>query len=371
MEAVLIILQVLGGLIGLFVLELLVVSLLPVVKAPDQPLEPKPSGETPEAGPRLDKQDVSFSVKGTTVRGWLFLPRDRSGPVPCIVMAHGAGGTMAMGLGLYAARFQEAGFAVLAFDYRHYGQSQGEPRHLLWIPRQLQDWAAAVAYARGLAQVDPERVGLWGTSLSGGHVIVTAARDSRVAAVCAQCPGLDGRASGEMLRHRAGIGYLLRLVPHGQRDLVRSWLGLRPHKIPAVGKEGTMAMMTVPGAYEAFSQLAPAGYPNQVCARILLRGDKYRPVKHAAKVRCPTLLLVCERDELTPAETVEQALARLGDLAEVKRFPIRHFDIYFGRHFNTSLTIQLEFFIRHLAGTGFAADASGPPGPDAGRPHKT
>ena len=293
--------MILGGLVGLFLLELLVVGLWPGFKAPTQPLDPGLRAVDDEPGPPIGpERAVSFPVGGVTLRGLFYLPPDTTRPVPCVVMAHGAGGVMAMGLARYARRFQAAGLAVLAFDYRHWGESDGQPRHLLRIPSQLADWAAALAYARNLKEVDPERIALWGTSLSGGHVITTAARDGRVACVCAQCPGLDGRATAEVIRHREGLGHALRLVAHGQRDLVRSWLGLSPHMIPVVGRHGALALMPMDQAYQDFGRMAPPGYLNQACARILVRGDKYRPVRYASRVRCPTLLQICEHDEFTP-----------------------------------------------------------------------
>ena len=342
------ILQVLGIIVGLFVLYLLIVALVPGLSVPAQPLEKtKPTSE-PDAQRYLLRRDVSFEVEGTSVSAWLFLPEDLSAPVPCIIMGNGFGGTKDMGLESYAVRFQEAGFAVLVFDYRHFGDSDGEPRQLAWIPYQLQDYSAAIEYARGLEEIDPARIALWGTSFSGGHVVVIAARDENIACVVAQCPGLDGRASVIMGRKMVGIGHGLRLIMHGQRDLVRSWFGLSPDKVPIVGKPGSMACMTAPDVYEAYARLAPAGFVNEVCARIVIRGDKYRPVTKARNVRCPVLIQICEHDNLTPISAAEETARRLGDLAEVKRYPIGHFDIYVGDDFERSVSDQLEFLRKHL-----------------------
>src|SRR6478736_7100503 len=96
---------------------------------------------------------------------------DSQGRRPCVVLAHGFAGTVDSGLLPYTERFAAAGLDALAFDYRHFGESAGEPRQLLSIPRQLEDYAAAVAHARSLPGVDPERIVLWGTSFSGGHVV--------------------------------------------------------------------------------------------------------------------------------------------------------------------------------------------------------
>ncbi|MBW2596912.1 MAG: alpha/beta fold hydrolase, partial [Deltaproteobacteria bacterium] len=306
-------------------------ALIPGFKVPEQHLEKaeQPTLEV-DTKPPSSRKDVIFKVKGTPLSAWLYLPKDLSAPVPCIIMGHGLGGTKDMGIEAYAVRYQEAGFAVLAFDYRHLGESEGEPRQLIWIPYQLEDWSAAIEYARDLKEIDPTRIALWGTSLSGGHVIVTAARDNKIACVAAQVPLLDGSAGGWELVKRAGIGYILRMVMHAQRDLVRSWLGLSPHKIPLVGKPGSIAVLADSDAWDTIGELAPDDFVNEACARIILRIDKYKPVKHAAKVLCPVLLQVCDNDISLPMSIVEKAEKRLGKLVEVIHYPIGHFDIYIG-----------------------------------------
>lgn len=335
--------------IAIFTLYLLVVAFIPGISVPAQPLKKrkKPAG-APAQGSAGSRQDANFTVNGISVSAWLYLPDNAPAPVPCIVMGHGLGGTRQTGLDAYAVRFQAAGFAVLVFDYRHFGSSAGEPRQLVWIPYQLEDWSAAIAYARSLKDVDPAKIALWGTSLSGGHVIVTAARDHQIACVSAQCPGLDGRASALMGYKREGLGYSLRMIMHGQRDLVRSWFGRSPHKIPIAGEPGTIALLTAPDAYEAFARLAPEDFVNEACARIIIRGDKYRPVDQAHQVRCPVLLQICDHDSLTPISAAEETVRRLGAYANVKHYGIGHFDIYFGDNFEKSVEDQLEFFKSHL-----------------------
>ena len=259
---------------------------------------------------------------------------------------------MSAGLEAYAVRFQTADFAVLAFDYRHLGVSDGEPRQLIWIPHQLADYAAAVSYVRGLEEVDATRVALWGTSLSGGHVLVAAARDGAVACVTAQCPLMDGRSAGHEVMHREPIRAILgRMLFHGVRDLVRSWLRLSPHRIPIVGKPGTTALLPYQEAWEAFESLASADFRNEACARISIRIDKYRPIRHLAKIDCPVLLQVCEHDAGTPPALVEKAARRLGELGQIARYPIDHFDIYVGEQFERAVDDQLAFFQRHLGAT--------------------
>ena len=179
-------------------------------------------------------------------------------------------------------------------------------------------------------------------------MIVTAARDPAIACVSAQCPGLDGQAAALESFKRMGIGTSLRMIMHGQRDLVRSWLGLSPHRVPIVGKPGTLALMTTQDAWDSFPTLIPATYVNEACARILIRGDKYHPVAYARQVRCPVLLQVCDRDTLVPISAIEKTARILGDLAEVKHYPLNHFEISTGTGFEQGMRDQVAFFQKHL-----------------------
>jgi hypothetical protein len=106
--------------------------------------------------------------------------------------------------------------------------------------------------------------------------------------------------------------------------------------------------MTASNAYDAFVQLAPDSFVNEACARIIVRGDKYRPIKYAREVRCSVLLQICEKDELVSVESIEETGRILGQHAEIKRYPIGHFDVYFGKNLETSISDQIEFYSKHL-----------------------
>src|SRR5262249_49356780 len=116
------------------------------------------------------RQDVSFFSGGLECAAW-FYPVAGARPAPLVVMAHGLGGAPELRLEAYALRFRDAGIAAMIFDYRHYGASQGEPRELLSVRRQLEDFRAAIAFAKTLPGVDPARVAIWGSSFGGGHVL--------------------------------------------------------------------------------------------------------------------------------------------------------------------------------------------------------
>ena len=299
----------------------------------------------------MDRVEVAFGSGGGTCRAWRYVPAGAgasiAGGQPCVVMAHGFGATRDASLAPYAERFAAAGMHVLLFDYRHFGASHGEPRQLVSVRRQLQDYAAAVAFARTLGGVDPGRIAVWGTSFAGGHALVTAATVPGVAAAVCQCPMMDGLAAVRRILRYAGPGQLLRLTVHGLWDLALAPFG-RAHYLPTVGPPGSLAVMSSPDADAGYRALAPPGFRFEVAARIALTIGLYRPVRYADRVRCPVLVQVCEHDSVAPVESAERVLARLGPDGEARRYEIGHFEPYFGAHFERSVGDQVEFLCRHL-----------------------
>jgi dienelactone hydrolase len=297
----------------------------------------------------VTRTDVAFGSHGATCRAWRYAPAGNGDGVlrPCVVMAHGFGATRDASLEPYAERFTAAGMHVLLFDYRHFGASEGKPRQLLSIRRQLQDYAAAVHFAHALSGVDPQRIAVWGTSFSGGHALVTAATVPGVAAAVCQCPMMDGLAAVRNILKYAGAGQLLRLTGHGLWDAGLAPFG-RVHYVPTVGAPGTLAVMTSEDADEGYRRLAPPGFRFEVAARIGLGVGLYRPVRYASRVRCPVLVQVCERDSVAPVASAEQAIRLLGAHGEAHRYPIGHFEPYLGAHFERSVSDQLAFLERHL-----------------------
>ncbi|WCS18693.1 alpha/beta fold hydrolase [Mycobacterium marinum] len=297
------------------------------------------------------RQDVRFPCGEEMISAWLYRPAgaDPARPVPMLVMAHGLGAVRTMRLDAYAQRFSAAGYACLVFDYRNFGDSEGQPRQLLDIRMQLQDWAAAVAYARTCDGVDQARIGLWGTSFGGGHVIATAARLPGIAAVVAQCPFTDGIASVLAIAPTTAI----RVTARSMRDLIGSRLGRPPVMIPTAGKPGEVALMTAPDAYPGYLGLMPQGaqVPNEVAARIGIKVLGYRPGRSARKIACPILFCVCETDSVAPAGPTLRYAAR-APRGEVIRYPEGHFAIYLGDAFEHVVADQLAFLDKHLKPAG-------------------
>jgi fermentation-respiration switch protein FrsA (DUF1100 family) len=136
-------------------------------------------------------QQVAFSSEGTTVRGDLYLP-DGVGPFPVIVMAGGWCYVKELRQPEYAKEFVGRGFAALIFDYRRLGASDGEPRQHLDPWEQIEDYKNAITYLEGRTDIDASRIGAWGISYSGGHVLILGAVDPRVKVVVSNVPVIDG-----------------------------------------------------------------------------------------------------------------------------------------------------------------------------------
>src|ERR1700722_6741317 len=237
----------------------------------------------------MQREDVWFNSGSDRINAGLYRPAGE-GDAPLLVVAHGLGAVRTMRLDAYAERFCAAGYACLVFDYRNFGDSEGAPRQLIDIRMQLQDWTVAVAYARTLTGIDHSRIGLWGTSFSGGHVIATAARLPGIAAVVSQCPFTDGIASLGAMSPLISA----RITALAVRDLIGARLGRPPVMVQTAGLPGEVALMTAPDAYPGFLGLVPDGVElrNEVAARFGLKLLPYRPGRLAAKGPSPNLFFV-------------------------------------------------------------------------------
>lgn len=299
----------------------------------------------------LQPEEIAFPSRGVRLRAGLFRPvpgNSRAAAVPCIVMAHGLGGTRAAGLEPFARHFAEAGFAVLVFDYRGFGLSAGEPRQIVDVRMQLDDWAAAIAHARGLPGIDPQRIALWGSSFSGGLVIAAAVEDGKVAAVSSQGAMMDGLAALLNLVRQEGVAQTARVSVQAARDALRARFGRSRVRLPVVGAPGELAVLTTPDSKPGYLAIAPPDWVNAISLSWMLTLPRFRPNRMAARLPCPTLFCIAERDVVVPPSAVEDAARRAGANAEVRRYPRGHFDIYVGEGFADSARDQTDFFRRHL-----------------------
>lgn len=328
----------------IFIVETAFVVLSPFFKEKEIPFDPDlRDAEEKDYEPSVTKENVFFNVKDERIDAYLYLPDKYSELLPCIIMNTGFGGTKEMFLERYAKVFNSAGFAVLTYDYRHFGKSEGNPRQLYSMNKQLEDCAAAIKFARSRKEIHADKIIIWGTSGGAGYGLIIAASDNRIACISCQCGALDHKADSQLAIKRDGFLSYLPLIFHGQRDKARQRFGLEPHHIPIVGTPGKPAIIKAPGAYEGYSRIASEGAKNKLCAQIMLTPHK-NPINYAHKVKCPVLVQVCENDNVANPVGSMNTANILGDKALVKKYPIGHFDIYFGKNFQQSVEDQIVFF---------------------------
>jgi uncharacterized protein len=284
----------------------------------------------------VERRDLTFQLDGDPCAAWLYPAKGNAALAPIVVMAHGLSGTRRDGLGPFAERFAEAGIAALLFDHRGFGDSGGEP-DLFHPTRQLEDWRAAIAFARALPDIDPDRVATFGSSMGGGNALAAAAGDRRVAAAVSQVPFLDIWRQA----HRSSPRVTARAI-------LAAALG---RHLPAVGQPDEAAFINAPDSEAGWRHVVAIGedsrWRNRASARWLL-GRPYRPARHAAKLHCPWLVCVGEADRVArPGPAI--AAARRAPLGELRTYPgVDHFDIYDGPEHEAVVADELEFLRRHL-----------------------
>ena len=297
------------------------------------------------------RSDIRIPSHGEELAAYLYRPDTPAGEkVPCVVMAHGFTGTRDDGLPGYAEAFQQAGYAVVVFDYRYFGASTGEPRQLLDIGAQQDDYRAVIDWARHAEGIAPDRIVLWGSSFSGGHVLVVAEGDPRIAAVIAQAPFVDSLA----VIRTMPITNMARATALGVADRAGALLGRPPIYMPAVGPPGSFAALTDPSAHTGFQTIVgpESLWRNEFAARLLLNVVGFRPFRQAAKLTMPVLFCVCDEDTTTPPGPAVAA-AQAAPHAELRLFPYGHFDIY---HDEEATADQVDFLQRVFDGSFSVSD---------------
>jgi fermentation-respiration switch protein FrsA (DUF1100 family) len=280
----------------------------------------------------------------------------------CVVMAGGAGVTKEPATDRFAARFHAAGYSVLAFDHRHFGESGGTPRQVARIPEQLADWDAALDCAASLPGVRAGQIAGWGFSLAGGHLFRLAARPAgrrRLAAVIAQAPLVDGAASSPAaLRHETPGVVLARFPLLALRDAVRGLTGREALTVPLAGPRGAVAMLTTPDAADGDRALNPGnaypGWQQTIAARSVLPIALYRPGRAAGRIGCPLLAVVSTRDQTVLAAPALKATRQVpaGEVLEVDG---GHYAAFLDQH-ETVVAAELDFLRRHLLQNGPGAE---------------
>lgn len=271
-------------------------------------------------------------------------------------MAHGWGAVKEMYLDLYAQAFCDAGLAVLVYDHRNFGASDGEPRQEMDPVLQIRDYQNAITYAGSLDGIDAQRIGIWGTSYSGGHVLVVAATDRRVKCVVSQCPTISGwrntlrRFSGDTLyehQDRLAADRLARLrgEPPAMAPIQP---GLEPlgdgttDDIHECGNDGLLW-------FGHMRRDRLARWRNEITLRSVELYSAYEPGSYIARIApTPLLILTGDRDTRTPTDEI---LAAYEDAREPKQLVLvsgGHYDLY-GIHRQRCIDSAIDWYTRHLA----------------------
>ncbi|BBZ39413.1 alpha/beta hydrolase [Mycobacterium conspicuum] len=293
------------------------------------------------------RNDIEFTGEGgVTLRGWLFVP-DSAPPHPAITMAHGFAGVKEHGLARFAEFFAGAGFVVLVHDHRGFGSSDGEPRYDVDPWQQVADWRRAVSYLESNPDVDPDRVGLWGSSYAGGHAIVLGASDRRLRAVVAQVPTVSGYQQS-----------LRRVPPDQVASLEASFIadergqfhGAAPATQAVAGADPD-----VPAAYRSaeaiafYNQAVPEGvWDNIVTVRSTRAARMYEPGTFIERVSpTPLLMIVGLYDTVTIADLALAGYERALQPKRLVTIAGGHFDPYLGR-FGEASSAACSWFTEHL-----------------------
>jgi uncharacterized protein len=294
-------------------------------------------------------KDISFTTTdGTTLRGWHYTP-DTSGKHPTIIMAHGFSAVKEMYLDKYAEHFARAGLASVVYDNRNFGASDGVPRQEIDPWQQVRDYSDAVTFAQSLDQTDPERIGVWGSSYSGAHVLVVAAIDRRVKCVVSQVPAISG---SEGFRRLVRADFIAPLQAQLHADRANRAAGGAPAMVPVVAEDPTApSALPTADSYKWFTETAAARAPswrNEVTLRTIEYAFGYEPGAYIGLISpTPLLLIVAVKDHLAVSDLAIAAYERAFEPKRLVLLPGGHFDAY-KEAFDQSAGPACDWFREHL-----------------------
>jgi uncharacterized protein len=308
--------------------------------------------------------EVDFLSGGVRCSAWHFRAESdrltgRAGR-PVVVLAHGFGGTKDSGLAPFAECFAAAGADAFAFDYRGFGASDGVPRQTISLKRQEQDYGAAIDAATRLPGVDPQRVVIWGSSMSGSHVFHVGADRADVAAVIAMTPLTSGLAAGRAAVAQTGVRKALSVTAAGVSSRVAQARGGAQKFIPVVSRPGEGGALALEGAYESYTAMAGPTWRNEIDSSVGFELGTIRATPAAKRLRARLLVQIADFDRYVPAHAVAKT-AEAGR-AEVHHYPCDHFDVWPGHDwFEKASGDQVAFLNRVFAAAATTADTARPP----------
>ena len=298
----------------------------------------------------FSRKDITFKSEGLNLVGWLYLPNGlKSGEKrPAIVMAHGWSAVKEMYLDSFAARFANAGFVVTVFDYRTFGDSEGEPRSHIDPAMQLEDYKNAITWSMMQPAVDPERIGIWGSSYSGAHVIHLAAFDRRVKCAVAQVPLVNAM---ENFRRLVRADHFPPTRDWLATDLMEQYTTGKVNYAPVVAAQGQPCALPTQDSYDWFMQTGETRAPkwkNQQTVRSIELAFEYNPAANIHLISpTPFMMVVAQNDVLTPTDLAIEAFGRAREPKQLVLIPGGHFDAYVSG-IEQAATPAANWFSQHL-----------------------
>jgi uncharacterized protein len=295
------------------------------------------------------RRDVEFDAEGVTLRGWHYLPSKTKKKFPTIVMAHGFSATKEMYLDRFAEAFADAGFGALVFDNRNFGASDGEPRQEIDPWEQVRDYRHAITYAQTLKEVDADRIGIWGSSYSGGHVIVVGAIDRRVKCVVGQVPLVSGHRNARRIVRADFVDAVGAMF---DEDRASRYAGKPPAMIPVVDADPMApSALPTPDSWTWFSETGKTRAPswkNEVTLRSVEMFWEYEPGAYLPYVSpTPFCMIVARGDWLTICDLAIEAYESAREPKKLVILPGGHFDAYVAG-FDGASGAATDWFVQHL-----------------------
>jgi fermentation-respiration switch protein FrsA (DUF1100 family) len=299
----------------------------------------------------FERRDIEFPGEhNVALRGWLFVPTAPRGgaALPAISMCHGYAAVKEHALEKFAQVFAAAGFVVLVHDHRNFGASDGLPRNDIDPWMQVADWRRALTFLESQPEVDPARIGIWGSSYSGGHALVMAATDPRVQCVVSQVPTISGFEQG---RRRVSPDALPGYLAHLMQDMRSIHRGEAP-AVQAVASGDA----DTPAAYRSqeaqgfyLRDLGGAAWDNSVTLRSSFAARMYEPGTWISRISPrPLLMIVATDDRVTMTDLELRAYEEALEPKRLVTIPGGHFEPY-DAAFPVASEAARDWFQRHLA----------------------
>ncbi len=312
------------------------------------------------------RQDIEFMSDGQICRGWLITPNEGNGPFPVIVMAGGWCYVKEIMMPHYADFFVKAGFATILFDYRNFGGSDGMPRQHLDPSMQIEDYKNAISFAETLPEVDNNRIGIWGISYSGGHVLTVGATDPRVKCIVSVIAVVDGLVTMQRLHPAQRFTELLEVILEDRRKRFQDPASRGNIPFAAPDPVKTLCTLPDPNAYEIFMRLketeAPLHehYSTIESVELLL---SYTVFPYVSRIwNTPTQMIVVANDNITAWDREIEAYHQISSATKklVVMPNASHMSLYSERtHLEIAAEEGTEWFKEHLGTPVSAAPGAG------------